>query len=152
MDVLQYIIDYQVRLKEQADSFLTDGGQKLEKWDQLKKTLYSKSKIDRDYLFPEVAELSNLANSTVKKSIALLAKVDDLLERADVVMQKGDQVSFLELVVSIKLALTVYFDFIQKEMLPIIRSKMPTYVREELSEVLDDMVNEDIESGVALYA
>lgn len=152
MDALQYILNHHVRLQEQTESFLGGGEHSVEEWNRLKKSLNTKSIMDKNYLFPEVVELSSTARQMVVKSLALLENLDKLVKNADQAIRQEGRGAFLETAMSLKLALAVYLDFIQKQMLPLMRSKMPTYVREELSDVLDDVVNSESELDVAMYA
>ena len=91
MDVLQYIIDRHSELKSGMTSFLQDAGQNVDSWLALQGKLSSKIRTDRDFLLPEVADLSSSAEKVVAKAEIMLDQLEELMKRAEAALKAADQ-------------------------------------------------------------
>lgn len=141
IDVLQYIVSEQ-------DS-LQDGLKQNTRQSSVIDTVYAvqrKIAIDLDYLLPEVAELSQSAK-------LMAAKVDALgrtcLSKFAAFKDASPQARDGALV-ELQAMFNSYCRVIQHDLMPIMRAKMPTFVREELSEVFVDL--SESFAGLAKYA
>ncbi|SME89546.1 hypothetical protein [Pseudobacteriovorax antillogorgiicola] len=142
MDVLQYLKTWNQEVIGLAGELLNASPDTREqKWTALKREILSRSALDKNYLLPEVLELSHQGSYLASLAQDSLDKLETMIRDIELIGSSridGVEKAFAPLLA----ALTSYTELMAEKVMPLIRAKMSTSDREDLYELFQDVSGE----------
>lgn len=146
MDMLQKIKEKNF-IALNAFTALLESADKADEWKKVRRQILVSVLLEREFLHPEVADVSKIAKQTVAKLEASLVSLLKLIRGLDDVIQID-----LDQLQSLHTEFSLHLELQHDKLLPLIRQHLSTAEREELTHVIEDAFDDYMTAEEIAYA
>ena len=138
MDVLQYLKEWADEILPKVEAFNSSSCTESQQWHSIRQELQIRLEIDKDYLLPEITELTPQGSYLGSLALASLASLSASLANVDERINDGDALPQKELQI-LNQSMFDYCGVLTDKVMPLLRANMAASDREELYQVFQDV-------------